>query len=104
MYSVKRNKNVCWILTDKSLEQQAQDLKQDYETVFNVLSYVHSFDQNGNEDELFHQVLDTIVHFYGLQAAFFARYEDRQAKVVFSTGPAAAFPLPFVHWFIQSDS
>ena len=91
---LKETKMYAWILTDKSLEQQAQDLKQDYETVFNVLSYVHSFDQNGNEDELFHQVLDTIVHFYGLQAAFFARYEDRQAKVVFATGPAAAFPLP----------
>lgn len=91
---LKEMKTYAWILTDKSLERLAQDLRQDYETVFNVLSYVHNFDQNGNEDELFHQVLDTIVQLYGLQTAFFARYEDRQAKVVFATGPAAAFPLP----------
>jgi len=91
---LKETKLYAWILTDKNLEQQVQDLKQDYETVFNVLSYIHNFDQNGNEDELSHQVLDTIVRLYGFQAAFFTRYENRQAKVIFATGPAAAFPLP----------
>lgn len=84
----------AFVLTDKSLEHLAQSLRQDYETVFKVLSYIHNFDQNGDENELFHQVLDTIVHLYHVQAAFFARYEDRHAKIIFATGPGAVFPLP----------
>ncbi len=84
----------AFVLTDKSLEHLAQNLRQDYETVFQVLSYIHNFDQNGNEDELFHQVLDTIVHAYNVQVAFFARYEDKKAKIIFATGPGAVFPLP----------
>lgn len=84
---------VTGVLIDNDTEiHKNRELKQDYDTIFEILSHIHNFDQNGDETELLEQVLNTTTRLYGLQTSFLGRYENKKIKIVFATGQNTQFP------------
>ena len=83
---LNRGRVLLWLFENKQDAYEKIQLGKDYATVFQILSFLHKFDQQGDENELIRQLIFSIVRIYNLKTAFFARYEHQKLQAVFAVG------------------
>ncbi|MBR6412876.1 MAG: PAS domain-containing protein [Alphaproteobacteria bacterium] len=83
---------IVWMFQDFAAEAWNIELEKYYQTVFRALTLLHSFKDNDDEYDLFHQILNEIIGIYGLKTAFFLTYHDRHLKMNFVVGDDQDFP------------
>lgn len=84
--TLNKSKVLLWIFENRQDAYEKIQLGKDYTTVFQILSFLHKFDQQGNENELIRQLIFSIVRIYNLKTAFFAKYEHQKLQAVFAVG------------------
>lgn len=77
---------LLWEFENRQDAYDKVQLGKDYTTVFQILSFLHKFDQRGDENELIRQLVSSIVRIYNLKTAFFAKYEHQKLRAVFAVG------------------
>lgn len=89
----KPEKGLVWFLQDTTPEMKNIELETYYQTVFRVMSILHSADENNmSEDDILHQLLDEVLGIYGLKTGFYFKYENKSLKFAFLSGEDSYFP------------
>lgn len=98
-------KGVIWFIQDASFEIKNVELETYYQTVFRVMSILHSADEhNLKEEEVLNQLLNEIIGIYGIKTGFYLRYKDKQLDFAFSAGEDRYFPNRLMHLNVDDPS
>lgn len=86
-------KGIIWFFQDASVEMKNVELETYYQTVFRVMSILHTAEEKGTpEKEILQQLLDEVIGVYGIKTAFYWRYLDKKLHFVFAAGEERSFP------------
>lgn len=89
----KPEHGLIWFLQDMTSQMKNIELETYYQTVFRVMSILHTADEdNISEDDILRQLLDEVLGIYGLKTGFYFKYDDKKLKFAFLSGEDTYFP------------
>lgn len=88
----KDEKTYLWLFQDLSAEAWNIELEKYYQTVFRVLSLLHSFNDTDSETDLLQDVLSEMIGIYGLKTGYYLSYKNKKLHLTFAVGDDLGFP------------
>ncbi len=88
----QNKQEIAWIFQNFSAETRNIELEKYYQTVFRVLTLLHEFNEEDDENVLLQQMLSEVIGIYGLKTAFLLSYRNKKLHVAFVVGDERQFP------------
>lgn len=86
-------KDLFWFFQDASLELKNIELEMYYQTVFRVMSVLHTAEESLTpEEDVLNHLLNEVIEIFGIKTGAYFRYRDKRLSYVFGVGEQRIYP------------